>query len=240
VSKIGVSQHSLASAAVVVPLVLDHVVAARIIDFGCKHGEWLSVFQKFGVSDVEGLDCLDRMELLLVDRGNFRRVDFRQPFEILERFDLAVCLEVAEHLPPATGEPLVATLTRVAPVVLFSAAVCLQGGNEHLNERPRDYWKQLFARHGFTRIDCLRPLIWQDARVAWWYRQNMFFFASAEGLALHPRLRDAANRPTADDLDLLHRDVLYQRSTVSGWVRHLAVRGRQAFERVLRERSRTS
>ena len=124
----GVSENSLASAAVVVPLVLECVTASSVIDFGCKHGEWLSVFQRHGVDAVLGLDWHDRTNLLLIEEGTFRQVDLRQPVTVNERFDLAVCLEVAEHLPAVAAEALVATLTDVAPVVLFSAAVPLQGG----------------------------------------------------------------------------------------------------------------
>ena len=71
------------------------------------------------------------------------------------------------------------TLTTVAPVVLFSAAVPLQGGNRPERTPPTVFGNVFFARRDFTRIDCIRPpLIWQDARVAWWYRQNICLYAS--------------------------------------------------------------
>ena len=229
----GVSDNSLASAAVVVPLVLEHVRAGSVIDFGCKHGEWLSLFQRHGVREVLGLDWHDRMDLLLIEPARFRRVDLRQQVNLAERFDLAVCLEVAEHLPAAAAEPLVSMLTTVAPVVLFSAAVPLQGGNQHLNERPRQYWERMFARRDFIRIDCIRPRVWQDARVAWWYRQNICFYASTAALARHPRLSDRASRSVADDLELVHVDVLYRQSTLKGWLRRLAVRCRSVVARLV-------
>ena len=197
----GVSDNSLASAAVVGPLVLEYVGARSVIDFGCKHGEWLSLFQRHGVREVLGLDWDNRTDLLLIDQARFRRVDLRQQVNVPERFDLAVCLEVAEHLPAAAAEPLVSTLTTVAPVVLFSAAVPFQGGKQHLNERPRQYWERMFARRDFTRIDCIRPLIWQDARVAWWYRQNICFYASTAALAgtLASATRRVAPWPTTSN-----------------------------------------
>jgi hypothetical protein len=69
-----------------------------------------------------------------------------------ERYDLAVSLEVAEHLPPALGDELVATCVKSAPHVLFSAAPPGQGGQGHVNEQPKAYWIERFARHGY-RLD---------------------------------------------------------------------------------------
>lgn len=64
-------------------------------------------------------------------------------------YRLAVSLDVAEHLPPQLGERLVETGTKAAPRVLFSAAPPGQGGQGHVNEHPKAYWLERFARHGY-------------------------------------------------------------------------------------------
>jgi hypothetical protein len=51
------------------------------------------------------------------------------------RFDLALCLEVAEHLPAAAGDSLVRRLASVGARILFSAAIPGQGGRNHVNEK---------------------------------------------------------------------------------------------------------
>jgi hypothetical protein len=89
-----------------------------------------------------------RADWLAVDRSEFRVADLNQPLKLSEKFDLAVCIEVAEHLQRAAAAPLVQTLTSVAPVVLFSAAIPGQGGHGHYNEQPRSFWHALFAQHG--------------------------------------------------------------------------------------------
>jgi hypothetical protein len=53
------------------------------------------------------------------------------PEHLVGRFDLAVCLEVAEHLPPERAESFIRELCDLAPVVLFSAAIPGQGGTGH-------------------------------------------------------------------------------------------------------------
>ena len=36
---------------------------------------------------------------------------------------------------------------------------------------------RIFADSRCQRVDLIRPLIWQDDRVEWWYRQNLYFSA---------------------------------------------------------------
>ena len=102
-----VDRSSTAAARVVVPLVLQLVPVTSVIDVGCGTGGWLRAFADRGVSDLLGLDSqrvpLDLMEL---DREQFRAVDLTEPLTVERHFDLAVSLEVAEHLPEASAERL--------------------------------------------------------------------------------------------------------------------------------------
>src|SRR4051812_24408135 len=198
------SQNSLQSAERLVPLILRYVRPGRVVDLGCKHGEWLSVFKQRGVSTVLGVDQQKRSGWLAIGDAEFRAADLNEPLVLPEAFDLAVCVEVAEHLRAASAPILIETLTTAAHVVLFSAATPGQGGHGHVNEQPRAYWHGLFARHGFMPIDCLRPQIWQELQIAFWYRQNLFFYANDSGLELHPELAGEAVRQRADDLELVH------------------------------------
>jgi len=206
-----ISRNSLSSAAVVIPLLLDLADIRSVIDFGCKHGEWLHVFAQHGMPRRFGVDRRDEASLLLIDTTEFEAADLARPFRLNGPFDLAVCIEVAEHLPKSAATTLVTTLTSAAPLVLFSAAVPMQGGHGHLNEQPRAYWDDMFRTHAFRRLDCLRPLMWRDPRVAWWYRQNLFLYATDQAICANPRLARAAATPAAEDLDLVHIDILNRR-----------------------------
>lgn len=55
------------------------------------------------------------------------------------RFDLAMTIEVAEHLTPVRADSFVEDLTRLSDVVLFSAAIPAQGGINHVNEQWQSY-----------------------------------------------------------------------------------------------------
>ncbi len=172
---------SLAAAKLIVPVLLETVRPQGVVDFGCGEGAWLSVFAAHGVNDLLGLDgAYANTERALIAAERFRALDLERLQPLDRRFDLALCLEVAEHLTPSAGETLIEVLTKAAPVVIFSAAVPGQGGTHHVNEQYLDYWVERFGRYGFLALDVIRPRVAYDHRVAWWYRQNLMLFASAD------------------------------------------------------------
>ncbi|MBV9861714.1 MAG: hypothetical protein JO267_06150 [Alphaproteobacteria bacterium] len=172
---------ALASARKVVPLVGAALPVRSVVDFGCGHCAWLRVWQDSGAA-VAGVDgpYVETGDVL-IDPGCFRAADLAAPIDLGRRFDLVQSLEVAEHLPAAAAGNFVDMLVAHGPVVLFSAAVPGQGGENHVNERPPEYWRGLFHARGYVPIDYLRPLIVGDPEVAPWYRYNMLLYA-AEGL----------------------------------------------------------
>ena len=88
-----------------------------------------------------------------------------------EKFDLAMSLEVAEHLKPATAPQFVNSLATASDAVLFSAAYSNQGGTNHFNEQPQTYWARLFAEDNFAPFDLFRPAFWGNDHVCFWYRR---------------------------------------------------------------------
>ena len=178
---------SARSASVIVPLLREFLPVGSVCDVGCGVGTWLRCWLEHGVTDVLGIDG-DHVsqDQLLIPADRFRAADLCRPLQCGHSFDLAMSLEVAEHLPPARAESFVADLAALAPAVLFSAAVPGQGGTEHVNERWQSYWASLFAKVGFVVSDVLRPRIWQDDRIEYWYRQNMLLFCRPGAVKFAP------------------------------------------------------
>src|SRR5262249_53581130 len=112
------------SAKAVVPAVGGLIHPTRVVDLGLGTGEWLAEFKRRGVADIVGVDTaqvpIDELE---INPEEFIATDLMEPLPLKIYFDLAMSLEVAEHLPPEKSEQFVETLTHLAPVVLFSAAV---------------------------------------------------------------------------------------------------------------------
>jgi hypothetical protein len=169
---------SIKSADAIVPMVMELVAPSSVVDFGSGTGAWLASFQRAGAKTVLGLEGgRPNASQLLIDPQFVEAVDFEQPVDLGRRFDLAMTVEVAEHLPARHATQFVESVARHSDVVLFSAAVPRQGGAHHLNEQWPSYWADLFAKHEFECFDPLRALIWSDERIDWWYRQNVVMFA---------------------------------------------------------------
>ena len=187
---------ALGSARLIVPIVMELMHVRSVVDVGCGRGAWLSVFEGLGVKHVLGIDAphVDP-ERLAIPRSRFMAHDLRKPLRHNERFDLVVCLEVAEHLPLSSAASLIQTLVDLGPVILFSAAIPGQGGLGHVNEQWPDYWAALFAQHGYRPIDCIRPRVWDDPRVEVWYAQNTILFASPHAIDHNSSFRMLSNLP---------------------------------------------
>src|SRR6201993_3338176 len=135
------------SARIVVPIVLELVQPKHVIDIGCGRGVWLREFERNGVQKIFGLDgAYVQTAQLLIDPQFFRAIDLAGDWRIDGRYDLAVCLEVAEHLPARSAKCFVRTLASAAPLILFSAAVPNQCGIHHINEQWPAYWEALFEK----------------------------------------------------------------------------------------------
>lgn len=146
-----------------------------VIDVGCGIGEWSQ-----GFSDnvnYTGVDYHVDRDKLVRNRGAFFiECNLNREFPPLphRKFDLALCLEVAEHLHPSRAEPLVEYLCSLSDRVLFSAAIPYQGGNGHVNEQWQTYWAKLFKQNGYNMADT-QPYL-NDDRIELWYRQNMILY----------------------------------------------------------------
>jgi len=233
------------SAAAVTELVAGLVRPRSVVDVGCGRGVWLAAWERAGAERLLGLDGRwIRPADLLVPPAWFRESDLTRPPALGERFDLAACLEVAEHLPESAADGLVDLLTGAAPVVLFSAAVPFQGGTDHVNEQWPDYWIARFAARGYVAVDVLRMALWDRADVAFYYRQNLVLLVDRERLAGFPALAEAHARTGGGFPALVHPALLEHRGRqLINWRRLLgdarAERLRDAGRRALEISRRT-
>jgi SAM-dependent methyltransferase len=167
--------HNFSAAREIIPLLLKRLNLNSVLDVGCGTGTWLKVFEENGVEDYFGVDSPDVSHSILnIPTRKFLNTDLRNPLSLGRKFDLVLSLEVAEHLPPECADLHVKSLTDHGNIILFSAAIPGQGGQNHFNEQWPSWWKEKFLKYGFYFHDVIRPQVWNNENVDWWYRQNIF------------------------------------------------------------------
>jgi len=172
------------SALEIVPILMDKFNPKSVIDIGCGIGNFLKIFSQYGVNEILGIDgdWVDK-ELLIqnIPEEKFKKIDLNTEFKSFVKdysykYDLLISLEVAEHLAPATAQDFISCLCGLSDNIIFSAAIPFQGGENHVNEQWPSYWIELFKSNGFVCNNFMRPLIWNNTNIHWWYRQNMLYF----------------------------------------------------------------
>jgi SAM-dependent methyltransferase len=193
------------SAEIILPLAFQWARHPEsVVDVGCGVGTWLDVACQLGVTEVLGIDgvWVDRAQLHIPDE-HFIVDDLSAPTALDRTFDLALSMEVAEHLPAASAASFVSYLTGLSDYVLFSAAVPGQGGTNHVNEQWPDYWASLFADNGYVQLDPIRPHIWRNLQVEVCYCQNTFLYVAEPIVVSDEALRAEAELTRSERLMIL-------------------------------------
>lgn len=177
-----INEGAARSAWALLPVLLEALPSkpASVLDVGCGAGAWLGVWKLMG-ADVMGLDGdYVQADQLRIDASEFQAADLSRTFDLGRRFSIVQSLEVAEHLPASSAAGFVASLCRHSDLVLFSAAPPGQGGENHINEQPYDYWRSLFLARGYAMYDPVRAPLLEDTAVMPWYRYNTFLYANEQ------------------------------------------------------------
>ena len=175
--------HNMIAPRLIVKKLLEFYKPNSVIDFGCGLGTFLKAFKEEGVNEVLGLDGPWVNKKLLNDFltvDEFIEVDLEQDIKLNKKYDLVISLEVAEHLNESKASIFVNNLVNAGDVILFSAAVPYQGGQNHINEQWVEYWQNKFKRHNYRFYDVLRRSLWNEQDIKWWYKQNMFLVVSED------------------------------------------------------------
>ena len=160
-----------------VPIMCEAVTDAypdtkSLIDFGCGNADLVRGFLSRGIQayGIEGTrNCTPYIQLPYIDDEKehlsvFNRVmihDLRTPIHeyfdgkyyphptINIKTDLAICLEVAEHLEEEYANELILNIINVSDNVIFTAASPSQLGHYHVNLRPLRWWIEYFESYNY-------------------------------------------------------------------------------------------
>lgn len=175
--------HAARSAGVIAQSIVAHIVPRpqTVIDVGCGTGALLEALRAQGC-EVCGLEYSDAALARCRSVGlRVVKCDLEADEVFVDgKFDLAVSMEVAEHLPEKVAGRFVDLLCGLADRIVFTAAPPGQGGTDHVNEQPAEYWVDMFRKRGF-RHDAGLSESWRESwrssqRVQSFYYDNVMVF----------------------------------------------------------------
>ncbi len=189
---------SLRAAGIILPYLFQFYKPNSVVDIGCGSGSWLRASKDLGVETIHGVDIneVDEQTLFVprdvIDIFDFSNLTFQDEFVSRQKYDLAISLEVAEHLEPQNAVSFVKYITSFSDVVLFSAAHPFQGGVHHVNCQPAKYWASLFNEEGYICVDIMRRQLMFEPQLAdcFWYGQNSFLYVHKSKSVLLNALQD--------------------------------------------------
>jgi hypothetical protein len=174
-----VKKSEMASSLNFANIVQKHLKFKSIIDVGCGSAIYLKAFNELKYDDVIGYDGSEFAVITSLLPDKTFVYDLRKPLILERKYDLAICIEVAEHIEEIHAKTLVDSLCRSSDIILFTAATIGQGGYGHINEQNHEYWIELFKQKEFKYnkklSDTMRKEMY-DCDVVWWIPKNLMIY----------------------------------------------------------------
>ena len=130
--------------------VISDIAPKTVLDAGCAKGFFVQALRQHGV-EAWGID-ISKYAISQVDpeaKPYCRVGSISEPFD--RQYDLIVCQEVLEHMPPKEACRAIENICNHTEDVLFSSSPIDFTEPTHLNVQPPEFWALQFARLGFYR-----------------------------------------------------------------------------------------
>jgi glycosyltransferase involved in cell wall biosynthesis/2-polyprenyl-3-methyl-5-hydroxy-6-metoxy-1,4-benzoquinol methylase len=126
----------------------ENINPKKVVDIGCGPGTYVYSLRDNDVN-AYGYDIDDRID----GKDYLKKLSL---FEVNDKSDVVICLEVAEHIETSLSDSIVDSIIRNVNddgMIIWTAAIPGQGGVGHINCQTKEYWEDKFISRGFYR-DC--------------------------------------------------------------------------------------
>jgi hypothetical protein len=189
-----VTHRAQIAASEIAQIVSENLQIQSLMDVGCGEGIWIHEFVQKNpqLRFALGCDLTERPRILLKSLTainsqlelEIRVEDFELTnLQVNRSIDLAICLEVVEHLTPKAAAHLFDNVLVKSKYLIFSGAVKGQGGTGHINENSISFWNQELVRRGLVPMDIIRPMISSNRKIPSYYRNNIVFYINPSRLS---------------------------------------------------------
>jgi len=137
---------------VLCPVIQTVLQPRNLIDLGCGNGDFAKWFLDHGV-DAYGIEgSMEASDTMMLPADHVFYLDLRKPVTLHDApLDLAISVEVAEHIEPEYAAEFVANCCRLSDRLMLTIAGPGQKGTGHVNLQPIAYWEYLFGLHNYRR-----------------------------------------------------------------------------------------
>ena len=152
----------------------ENINPKKVVDIGCGPGTYVYSLRDNGIN-AYGYDIDDRVD----GKDYLKKLSL---FEINDKSDVVICLEVAEHIETSLSDSIVDSIIRNVNddgIIIWTAAIPGQGGVGHINCQKKEYWEEKFISKGFHRDCAIESNLLEYIRSGpymGWFLQNLMVF----------------------------------------------------------------
>jgi hypothetical protein len=148
----------------------------RVADLGCGDGRYCSIFKAYGWPEIHGYEGTKDVQTLNI-YDDIMYIDLTKKRVVDIEYDLVVCLEVGEHIPPQHEQTFLDNLLEFTSkdLILSWALPGQYSASGHVNCQPNDYIITQLSQRNLYFDETTTHLLRQHSYFKWFKKGVMVF-----------------------------------------------------------------